>query len=440
MPSILSIKEVERIIERVAGKFHVDGLEFEDLVQIGRIAVWQIIERYKIDKQNINQYKGLIWKSVEFALGNELKRSKAQKRLELSKVTSLDKNFNNEDDAGTLHDIMPSDAENALDIMINRENAEKLLKKLGSKSLKERTPKSKRAVVWLLTHILDLNKKDIPKEINYSTFVKFGLQRWLWIFFNNSPFRAINLAYPGEFLPYQMARAPQGCWKGIRGRERAIETLRIILEKTGYSPEIFPKLVRYEFFEEFKIAVPLGKIFGWNRFDYLEAVFPGRYHSWELSYTPRGYFDSLENITKAVRWLVEEQLGYKMDVLSIDDIWRERIALKITKETFSEYGLREIIANYHSPEPILRLVYPDKFLPWSFQGKNKWSGEEGKKLAADATRWVIERHAKISPFSSTINCNFFRNNGLWGMLTAKSAGFNTSPKLALKNAYPELFQ
>ena len=170
----------------------------------------------------------------------------------------------------------------------------------------------------------------------------------------------------------------------------------------------------------------------------MDAAFPGKYHPWEFSITPRGYFDSLENQIKAVKWLVEEKLGYNMPNLSVFDVWEQKIALKITKETFSEYGLREIVATHFSPEPVLRMVYPDKFLPWSFPSKPKWKGEKGRLLAAEATRWVVEELAGLSPSSPNLGWKFFVKNGLRGMITAKTLGFNSSPKAALTNAYPNL--
>jgi DNA-directed RNA polymerase specialized sigma24 family protein len=437
MTDILALKEVEKIIEKVASRFTIDGADFEDLIQIGRIGVWKLLEKHDINEENLSQHKGLIWTTVDFALKNELTKSKAQKRFNLSNADSLDESFD-EDDVRTLHDVLSAKEESSLDALEDRETAKELLKKLERKSLVERTSENKRAVMWLLIHILGIDRKDISKKITYATFVQYKLQRWLWIFFNNSPFRAINCAYPGEFLPHQMQKSPQRQWKGKRGRKRAIEVLKTILSNTGYASENFPKLITYKFFEEFKITTPLCKIFGWNRFEYLNAAFPDQFQPWELSVTPRDYFESLENTVKAVKWLIEEKLGYKMGELTVQDIWREHIDLRVTKQVFSDYGLREIMANYRFPEPILRLVYPDKFLPWSFQRKGKWTGEKGKELAAKATRWVIEEYAKICPTSAMIDCNFFRENGLWGMLTAKSAGFNTSPKRALKNAYPEI--
>lgn len=440
MRDILTLRSVERAIESVARKFFIDGLEFEDLVQIGRISVWSLLAKHDITEKNIDQYMGLIVTSVRYGLSNELKKSKAQKRLELTKAFSLDAALDEEDDERTLGNLIPSGDRNVLEALEADEADREKLRLLARRSLQERTPKGKRAVVLFLVSLLGLRFEDIPKALTYAIFVQFGLARWLWVFFNNSPFRAINHAYPGKFHPYDMARAPMRQWKGERGKARAIRALQDILEDTGYGPECYPRLLTHNFFEEFKIAVPLGKIFGWDRFRYLDAAFPGAYRPWELSRTPQGFFDSPENVKLAVRWLVEEKLGYDMECLSVHDIWRLEIASKrITKDTFLQHGLRELMATYGSPERVLRLAYPGKFLPWSFSRKDKWYGRSGKALAALATRWVIERYAKTSPLSPAITCSFFMKHGLWGMLTARSLGFNSSPRKALRNAYPRLF-
>ncbi len=439
MKDILDLRKVERIIEDVARRFIVDGLEFEDLVQIGRISVWNLLKKYDINETNVDGYAGLIRNSVKYGLLNELVKSKAKKRIELTKAVSLDEKLDEEDDERTLQNFLPSDEENGLDILERNENDRKRLKFLVRNSFAEKTVPSKRAVIFFLVKMLGLSESEIPKSIRYETFLKFGISRWLWIFFNNSPFRALNLAYPGKFLPYEMSRIPKKQWDGLRGRKRAEKALKLALEKTGYAPEYFPRLLSYHFFVEFGLVTPLKNIFGYDRFSYLDATFPSRYHAWDLSFTQRGFFDSSDHLKDAVRWLVKKKLGYDIDNLSVHEIWEKRVATKIVKEDFCQNGLRGVMAIYKSPEPVLRLTYPGKFLPWSFQRRDKWYGRSGKALAALATRWVIERYANISPLSSGINYDFFVHNGLQGMITARSLGFNSSPKRALRNAYPKLF-
>ncbi len=426
MADILILKEAEKMVESVASRFVTENADFEDLIQVGRITVWKLLKNYRITPKNVGSYEKFIRESVLRALVDEFGNFRAPKPL-----------TEEEDDQALLEEILFTKTGRNLDVNNNRGRAMALLKKLASESLKTRVLKTRRAVVRWLARILNLKQKEIPRKINYQVFVEHGLQRWLWVFFNNSPFRAINFSYPGEFLRYEM-RAPQRYWSGNGGRGRAVEALRLALRETGCSPEQYPKLMTDRFINEFRLGCPMHTLFDWNRFKYLNEAFPGQYRPWEFSITPRHFFDFPENVKEAVRWLVEKKLGILMETLTVDEIWDQRVTGKVTKDVFCDYGLREIMAIHKSPEPALRLTYPGKFLPWSFKKRGKWMGKKGKELAACATRWLIEEHFKISPSSAMIDCEFFRQNGLWGMLTAKSLGFNTSPRRALENAYPHL--
>ncbi len=426
MVNIPVLKEAEKIIESVVSRFVTENAGFEDLVQVGRMAAWKLFRNYWITPKTVGFYEKFIRGAVERALRNELENPKVLKPL------SPD-----DEDNKILLESLYTKTEGNLGAVLNRDKALALLKKLASESLKTRDLKIRRTVVPLLTRILNLKHKEIPRKINYQVFVQHGLRRWLWVFFNNSPFRAINFTYPGEFLRYEM-RAPQRYWSGNGGRERAVEALRSALAETGCNPKQYPKLMTNRFIDEFRLGCPIQILFGWNRFEYLNEAFPSQYHPWEFSITPRRFFDSPLNVKAAVRWLIKEKLGIPMETLTVDEIWDQRVTDKVTKDVFCDYGLREIMAIHKSPEPALRLTYPGKFLPWSFKRKGKWMGKKGKELAARATRWFIEEHLKISPSSAMIDCKLFRHSPLWGMLTAKNLGFNTSPRRALENAYPHL--
>lgn len=426
------LKKVEKIIRNIATGFKIDGMDFEDLLSLGRITAWKVMEQYSLTLDNLENKKGLVSSSVKHAYLREVRRANAKKRIQLTKQSSLDEE--SEEGGGSLHDLLASPE--AIPVEGIPINQKWLLKKIAKRALREKTRKSKRAVILLLVHILGIEHGNIPKAINYETFIEYGLARFLWVFFNNSPFRAINYAYPGEFLPYHMQRVVNNYWKGKVGKRRAIEAIRKVLIETMYDEDEYPRLLTWDFFEEFRLAVPLQKIFKCDRFAYLNEAFPDQYHPWEFSITPKFYFDESPHVEKAVRWLVEEKLEFDIPSLSVKEIWKYQIGRKITKEKFVEYGLREIIAIFHSPEPILRKIYPGKFMPWAFQSSGKWKGEIGKKRAAIATRWVIERYLGLSPHTVKVSCEFFREHGLWGMLTAKSLGFNSSPKAAMRNAYP----
>lgn|GEM_PF-1762204 len=440
MDSSVLLKKLNGLIISCAKRFFIDGLDFEDMIQIGRVAAWKGIEDHEITEDNYKKYLPLLKTYIVNALKTELKRTKAKKRINLSESVRIDApvSFENE---RKLHELI-EDKKSSEDFF-EKERQQKFLMQLKDHALKERSRKSIKAVVWFLVHILDIRKEEIPRKISFEIFYKFGLQYYLWVFFNNSPYRAINYAYPGQFSPYEMLRVPNGYWgsegKAGWGRRRAIKALKKALESTGYPPELYPKIASYRFFVEMRLTAPLNKFFGWSQYAYLDAAFPGKYKPWEMNFSPKGFFEKRENIVSAVKWMVEEKMNIPMEELTVYEVWEMRIDKKITKEIFSFYGLREVLARYNnSPGKVLKDVYPEKFLPWSFPCKEKWKGEEGKRLAAQATKWVIEEYAGISPLSSEIGYRFFTENGLHGMITSRSLGFNSSPKAALINAYPHL--
>lgn len=309
------------------------------------------------------------------------------------------------------------------------------LANLGRRSLREKTAESKRRVVMTMVDFLEIPEKKIHKMINYYTFVDCGLQRWLWTFFHNSPFEAISFTYPEKKLwPYHMAKTPNGYWKGVRGKVRAVFALRKILQKTKASPADYPKLLTNDFFEKTGLERPLLRLFNYDRFAYLNAAFPDQYRPWEFKVTTPGFFDSDERIIEAVKWLIEEVLGYPMVSLSVHQVWEMQIGQNISQHMFCQNGLREILTHYSVSEAC-NMAYPGKFLPWSFIRHDMWSGQDGLELAARATKWLIEEHVGINPRSPKISCSFFRKHHLWGMLTSKKLGFNSSPAKALKNAF-----
>ena len=434
MPSLLELKEAEKMIESVVSLFVIEGLGFEDKVEICRIAVWNAIEQKNISAEDYGKekYRNLLWSVASRALSD----AASAKRPKIRTWGKDEKQARPDD----LHKALLLQAAKRHRVKLqasDKHGDAVLLRKLSRESHRLRTAESKCLVVWQLVELMGIEVAAVPKRINYQTFVEHGLGAWLWVFFNNSPYRAINCAYPGRFLPYHMAHAPMRYWMDPEGQERAVAALASALESTGLEPELYPKALTERFFEEFKLTTPLQKLFK-THYGYLNAAYPGKYHPWELPCTTPNFFEKKENVVKAVRWMVEEKLKYPIPDLTIPEIWRQQIAIKITKETFSQYGLREIMANYKSPEPVLRMVYPDKFLPWSFQNKTKWQGEAGKKLAAQATRWFVEEYLKLRPTSRELTWDMFRKNGLNGMISSRSLGFNSSPRAALRNAYPEL--
>jgi hypothetical protein len=88
-----------------------------------------------------------------------------------------------------------------------------------------------------------------------------------------------------------------------------------------------------------------------------------------------------------VKWLIEERLKWS----------DEEIKSKLSQETFKENGLNGVLRYFNSsPYQAMEAAYPGRFKKWEFTQMGMWEGEEGLKLAKEATRWLIEKKLKWS--------------------------------------------
>uniref|UniRef100_A0A7C4R5S8 Uncharacterized protein n=1 Tax=candidate division CPR3 bacterium TaxID=2268181 RepID=A0A7C4R5S8_UNCC3 len=421
---------IEKMIQRISWKFNISGYDYEDILQEARIAAIEIIEKKGIDSDNIDEYMGLINVAVRGALSNLRKANQAQKRSALNNAISLDAVISDESDVSLL-DFIPAKEEMTETVL--RET----LEKVKNIAIKTKDKRAIRGVIHCLVELLNISVDNISKEINYYSFKENGLGYFLWIFFNNSPYRALSMAYP-QITVESMKKAPNGYWSGRIGKSRGVRKLRKLLEESGYEKELFPSIVCESFIENNGLSRPYQAHFNSSPFHFLDAAYPRQFKPWEMNWTPSEFMNT-KMAKKAVRWVVEKRLGILLSEMHPHDVWREKVALRVTKEKLCEHGLRGFVKHFgDNSETLMRLVYPGKFQEWDFQRKGEWQGEAGRKLAAKATRWVIEDYSGLHPQSPKIDWRFFVENGLYGMISAKSLGFNSSPKAALQNAYPDM--
>ncbi|MED3809527.1 DUF4046 domain-containing protein [Priestia megaterium] len=93
--------------------------------------------------------------------------------------------------------------------------------------------------------------------------------------------------------------------------------------------------------------------------------------------------------------------------------------------------------NYYE---VIDNAYPGVFKPWQFrQVPDKyWDGEEGKRRAIEAVKYVIEEELKI-PFNEIplrVNFHFFKQHGLGGVFSL----FRQSPFQVIEAVYPGFFK
>jgi hypothetical protein len=148
---------------------------------------------------------------------------------------------------------------------------------------------------------------------------------------------------------------------------------------------------------------------------------------------PNNFFRGTEGRDRAAvitRYLLEDKLGIR-----VDDIPRA-----IHKKLFYENGLTWMLGSCFdwSPYKAIDNAYPGRFHKWQFNVKGMWQGPDRFKLAAEATRWMIEKveGVSIEEIPQRISATTFGKYNLRGML---SVCFRGSFFRAIENAYPGRF-
>ncbi len=159
-----------------------------------------------------------------------------------------------------------------------------------------------------------------------------------------------------------------------------------------------------------------------------EEVFAGRRRRF-----PNNFFNGTAGHARAgviTRYLLEEKLGIR-----VQDIPRA-----IHKKLFYDNGLTWMLGSCFdwSPYKAIDNAYPGLFHKWQFNVKGMWQGPERLKLAAEATRWMIEHveGVAVDEIPQRISATTFGKYNLSGML---SVCFKGSFFRAIENAYPGRF-
>jgi hypothetical protein len=289
---------------------------------------------------------------------------------------------------------------------------------------------AREATLWMIEEKEKRPFHEIPKKVTTKTFQENGLSGMLSHAFNDSPYLAIDNAYPGRFKKWEFRQ--QGVWQGEDGLKRAKEaTLWMIEEKERIPIHEIPQIVTQRTFEDNGLSGMLHNVFKGSPYLAIVNAYPGRFKKWEFN--QQGMWQGEEGLKlakEATKWLIEEK----------ERIPIHEIPQKITAKMFADNELSGMLSHAFKGSPYLAIVnaYPGRFKKWEFEQKGMWQGEEGLKLAREATKWLIEEKERIPihEIPQKITAKTFQENGLSGML---QHAFNNFSYRAVDNAYPGMF-
>ena len=130
------------------------------------------------------------------------------------------------------------------------------------------------ATMWLIEEKLKWSEEELLKKLSTKTFYDNGLRGMLNAVFVNSPYAAIDNAYPGKYKPWQFEHAPKSYWM----KETAVEaTIWLIEEKLKWSEEDVVKKLSQKIFYDNGLRGMLARVFDGSPYAAINNAYPGKY-------------------------------------------------------------------------------------------------------------------------------------------------------------------
>ena len=213
-----------------------------------------------------------------------------------------------------------------------------------------------KATKWLVEEKLKLSDEELKEHLSQKLFEINGLSGMLQYCFNDSPYEAINSAYPNKFKEWEFKNVPMGYWT----KENGIKATKwLIEEKLKLNEEQLKEQLSYDLFVNNELVSMLGKCFDHSPYQAINCIYPNKFKEWEFKYVPNRYWNNKENGIKATKWLIEEKL-------KLSD---KQIKEQLSSKLFIENGLRGMlqICFNSSPYKAIDATYPNKFKENDFQ-------------------------------------------------------------------------
>lgn len=121
--------------------------------------------------------------------------------------------------------------------------------------------KSIEATKWLVEEKLKIPMDVLPATIKNSMFLENKLEKPMRLYYNQSPYNAIEAAYPNKFKPWQFKKVPTGFWS----EDTRIEAIRwLVEEKLNFTPTHAFSYIKRKHFHENGLGSLLSLRYGDN--------------------------------------------------------------------------------------------------------------------------------------------------------------------------------
>jgi hypothetical protein len=172
---------------------------------------------------------------------------------------------------------------------------------------------------YLIEIHLEISINEIPRKVKAEILWNYRLrppaQICGWNFID-----LIQQAYPGKFKPTDFTQVSYGYWQGQKGKTRAIETIKTLIEEELKIPlHEIPQIINHQFFEKSGLG-GIFNVFNASPYEVINAVYPGQFKPWEFRHVPLNYWKNPENIKQVMDWFLFQKLHFESFETAIECI------------------------------------------------------------------------------------------------------------------------
>jgi hypothetical protein len=429
----MNLEDLERRIKSIARRYANMPSEIEDLEQIGRITVWQELEK---DPDKPASY---YLKAVENDFRNYHTHRKRRIRMPEGGLVSADTPFGAEDERTILDSVGTSDPKaHELTDALNKE-LKRLYGRYRIKGIKaESKPRLivRNIVRGAIEDIADISVEVEPEKITEQLFRELGIHKIVWAFYN-SLYDAVNDAFGNQFVPWQLSQVPRGYWQGKRGYRRAVKAVEWFLAEKEIASKQECRDIHAKEFREVGLGGMLTTVFGDSAHLALKTRFP-ELKPWEGIWV-KGIGDPNQQKAALNSFLVNNGVQPLSD-LTPEETYDQNLRTIVTKKALCDYGLPGVLKRHGGIYNMFLTLFPEQILPWTLAGSSSAWREEPRAIGTQAVRWLFDDYLEIETedIPDYATRKLFDKVGFGSIITSKRVGFG-SVYQAVNSAYPQKF-
>ncbi|MEB8989602.1 DUF4046 domain-containing protein [Bacillus cereus] len=194
-----------------------------------------------------------------------------------------------------------------------------------------------------------LTKEQLLDVYSGSWLRERGLDSPLQMYWNSSPYKLLNEAFPNQFREWDLKKVPDNCWEA---KEKCLAIFKEIIEKQKMSRDDIKEHYSLNWIKKNRLRGALIKFWADSPYKLLNEAFPNQFREWDLKEAPNGTWSDKEIAKK----IIKDEI--KKSGLSISQLLDKGVRKWMKKNKLTTPF------NKHwnsSPIKMLKELYPEEF-------------------------------------------------------------------------------